>query len=398
MSHQALPPLHLSDPSVSPVVLSHPLVIGTGSRPSKNPFVELWWIRLPIWFRRSSVLLSEIWRDGSYLLTIPLAATLLPLLLFFFGALEGITHEGILPNPYAGGEMLVPFTQLFALLLLTAAASAFSMNVGLTTVLGYALGDTLHTAFDAHNPALAEWYATPQTAVLNIYVPHLLSYVIFALLVVIPTLCAKALMAWLSRLNHSPSLLVVAVGACIQGGLVYAWIQAAPLLIRTFWGWGWYRLNTTTAAMYYLQTPEMSKWIIWFAVFSFVLRNVLAYRASAKSSFIEREERLSRGFKEADAHPGVLRRLPPFLRALVSAGITTLVLGGVLTDPREGLIFFLFLWFLLIMRGTILPRFSFWTSWTRLVARVPVLMRLLAALLIIYVLAWGAINVFWTQA
>jgi hypothetical protein len=366
-----------------------------------DQFVELWWTRIPTRLRRSSVLLSEIWRDGSYLSIRPLAATLFPFLLFFIGTIEGLTHWSILTNPSVGDETLVPFTQLFPLLLLTAAASAFSMNLGLTIVLGYALGDTLHTAFDVHNPSLAESYATPQTTVLNIYVPHLVSYVIFALLVVLPTLYAKGLTQRLHRLIHSTSSpvgLQTAVGACIVGGVVYAWIQATPLLIRTFWGWGWYSLATSTAAMYYLQQPQTSNQIILIAVIAFVLRNVLEYHASRNPSVREREERLRRGFEAADAHPTVLRRLPPVLRALVPAAVMTLVLGGILAEPGEGLIFFLFLWFLLIMRGTILPRFGFWTSWAQLVARVPVLVRLLAALFIIYLLAWSAINLSWAQA
>jgi hypothetical protein len=75
----------------------------------------------------------------------------------------------------------------------------------------------------------------------------------------------------------------------------------------------------------------------------------------------------------------------------------TVVLGGILTDQREGLVFFLFLWFLLIMQGTILPSFGFWMRWTQLVTRVPVLMRLLVALFIISLLAGAMINLLWNQ-
>jgi hypothetical protein len=287
-------------------------------------------------------------------------------------------------NPYAGGETLVPFTELFPLLILTVVASAFSMNVGLTIVLGYVLGD-----------------------ILNSYGPHLISYVSFGLLVVLPTLCAKTLTKWLRnlpQLAHSTSFRVVlqtTLGACIQGGIVYVWIQATPLLIRTFWGWGWDKIFTTRittpAAMYYLQQPEMSTQLIRLAVIAFMVRNVLEYRASRNPSVRQREERLTRGLTEADAHPGILRRLPPFVRALVPAGLMTVVLGGILTDQREGLVFFLFLWFLLIMQGTILPSFGFWMRWTQLVTRVPVLMRLLVALFIISLLAGAMINLLWNQ-
>ncbi|WP_220203564.1 hypothetical protein [Reticulibacter mediterranei] len=57
----------------------------------------------------------------------------------------------------------------------------------------------------------------------------------------------------------------------------------------------------------------------------------------------------------------------------------------------------MFLWFLLIMRGTILPCFGFWASWAQLVARVPVLVRLLVAFFALSLLAWGTISPLWDQ-
>ncbi len=78
-----------------------------------------------------------------------MVAALATLLLLLFGLLEGATHWSLLINDTIPlpGEVPITFTQLLPLMVLTAAVSALSANLGLALVLGYALGDFLIAGF-----------------------------------------------------------------------------------------------------------------------------------------------------------------------------------------------------------------------------------------------------------
>src|SRR5579859_3387415 len=128
---------------------SSPLPRPSTTNQQIDKFLERWWVATPGQLRRYSVYLSETWADGIYLTAWPWVATLAPLLLLLFGFLEGATHWSLLINDpaIAPGEVPLTFTQLLPLIVLTAAVSAFSTNLGLVLVLGYALGDFLIAGF-----------------------------------------------------------------------------------------------------------------------------------------------------------------------------------------------------------------------------------------------------------
>src|SRR5438067_412473 len=106
-----------------------------------DKFLERWWVAVPGRLRRYSVYLSETWADGIYLTAWPMVAAMAPLVLLLFGLLEGASHWSLLIS--FPGEVPITFTQLLLLMVLTAAVSALSANLGLALVLGYALGDFL---------------------------------------------------------------------------------------------------------------------------------------------------------------------------------------------------------------------------------------------------------------
>src|SRR3954470_573204 len=124
-------------------------------------FVDFWWVQIPAKLRRYSTLLWAAWSDGIYLTAWPRVATVLVFAVFLFGFVEGGTHwryrtivgtNGFAGNVLApmatandwGGPTGLVFADNLLLLMIAIAVGTISSNLGLTLVVGYALGDILH--------------------------------------------------------------------------------------------------------------------------------------------------------------------------------------------------------------------------------------------------------------
>jgi hypothetical protein len=120
--------------------------------------VELWWVKIPAKLRRYSLLLGAMWSDGVYLTAWPRLATALLAGVFLFGFIEGGTHwsyrtivgsNGFAGNVLApaatadnwGGRTRFAFAEILHLLIVAVGIGSLSANLGLTLVIGYALGD-----------------------------------------------------------------------------------------------------------------------------------------------------------------------------------------------------------------------------------------------------------------
>src|SRR5581483_589987 len=170
-------------------------------------FVDFWWVQIPAKLRRYSLLLWAAWSDGIYLTAWPRMATCLVLALFLFGFAEGITHwsyrtivgtNGFAGNVLApmataddwGGPTHLVFADNLLLLIVAVAAGTVSANLGLTLVIGYAIGDILH-GVPATGPG---WRVSdPLNAWIYRHVPLLTSYALFFLLAALPILMAMEL-------------------------------------------------------------------------------------------------------------------------------------------------------------------------------------------------------------
>src|SRR5689334_23786380 len=123
-------------------------------------FANFWWVVIPGKLRRFSMLLWATWSDGIHLTAWPGLATALVLAAFVFGFAEGITHwsyrvivgtNGFAGNVLApmatadnwGGPTRMVFADNLLLLIVALALGTLSANLGITLVLGYALGDLL---------------------------------------------------------------------------------------------------------------------------------------------------------------------------------------------------------------------------------------------------------------
>lgn len=380
--------------------------VGVAARPTA--LVDQYWVGMAAALRRFSLLLSEAWYDGIYLTAWMRAALWAPIAALLVGLIEGIFHVSFAFELDLGSSSLtfglpsfhplialqtgflglrfdvvhgqaVAFTELLPLMVLVAVAGALSANLGTVMVLGYALGD-----FFIAGPQISYVPGGDPTnlvqSFLYLRVPQLISYGLFALLAITPTLTAKYLSAPIQRLQGSPELLWGLRGAAmalLQGALVYSWTQAAPLLVRIFWGW----INSSPPLDAIHSLQEDGGWLIYPALLAAGLRAYLSYRAYQQPAVKQRVTRLAGALVAADTRQAVTRRLPTWARVALTAGALTLLLSGYIGGLPEAAIILVFLALILFARAVLLPRWSLWASWARLVTRVPVVIRLIVVFL-----------------
>ena len=378
---------------------SSPMPLPSSTTQPFDKFLERWWIAIPGRLRRYSVYLSETWADGIYLTAWPMVAALAPLLLLLFGLLEGASHWRLLINDAIPlpGEVPIAFTQLLPFMVLTAAVSALSANLGLALVLGYALGDFLIAGFRLTYPGFGSLTPDPLQSFIYLHLAQLISYPMLLLLVVTPTLSGKYLVPrldWLTRGQKSISTLLRA-GALmiIQGALVYLWTLSVPLLIRIFWAWS--DGQPPLSAAYYLQV--LGGWVVAAAVAGVAVREWLAYLARRNALVVQRLVLQASTLRAADTHPAFSRQLPPFVHAILTAGILTLLISGFVASLLEGVIIFLFLSFILITRVTLLPSLGFWKRWIGIITRLPLVARLAIGVVVSYLVSKQIISYYQTQ-
>ncbi len=380
-----------------------PMPLPPGATQSLDKFLERWWVVVPGRLRQYSVYLSVAWADGIYLTAWPIVAALAPVVLLLFGLLEGATHWSLLINDSITfpGEVAITFTQLLPFMVLTAAVSALSANLGLALVLGYALGDFLIAGFRL---MYAQGFAfigvstlDPVQSFLYLHLAQLISYVLLLLLVVTPTLSSRYLVPrldWLTK-GQEPASTLVRVGALmiIQGAIVYTWTLSAPLLIRIFWAWT--NDQPPLSAAYYLQ--QQGGWVVAAAVIGVAVRQWLAHQAQRNPAALQRFERQASAIRAADTRPAFSRRLPSYVRAILAAAVLTALISGFISSLLWGVILFLFLSFILIARTTLLPSLVLWKKWVGMIARIPIVARVAVGALLSFIVSQVIISFFQNQ-
>src|SRR5256885_10418458 len=149
----------MAPPPPGPSVAHEPSPTSPGAKVTTFParFVDFWWVQIPAKLRRYSTLLWAAWSDGIYLTAWPRVATVLVFAVFLFGFVEGGTHwryrtivgtNGFAGNVLApmatannwGGPTGLVFADNLLLLMVAVGLGSLSANLGITLVLGYALG------------------------------------------------------------------------------------------------------------------------------------------------------------------------------------------------------------------------------------------------------------------
>jgi hypothetical protein len=353
--------------------------------------VDFWWVEIPGKLRGYSTLLWAAWSDGNYLSAWPRIATVLVIATLLFGFGEGITHwsyrtivgtNGFSGNVLApsatadnwGGPTRLVFAENLLLLMVGVGLGSISANLGLTLVIGYVLGDLLRGPA-ATGPG---WRSIdPFNAWIYRHVPLLVSYLLFFLLVCLPILTATELVRSLHPRVRQSKFLTVSMTAAVQALLIYCWACMAPMVFRTVWLWSGGAPRITVP----FYSTVTATFLLPVAVVAIILRAAL-FRTASK-----RDRALRRIQVAAIQARQVRQRIPAWLRAVLVAGMITLILTGflhtpanlqptILTNFGEAEIIFIALTAVLLVSAYWLQGMTRWQRWTAQANQYPPGLRL----------------------
>ncbi len=322
--------------------------------------IELWWGDVPARAARLVGALGFVLRDGEYLEAVPPAAAYAPPVALLIGLLVGWLH------PLAQD----PFTTSPVLMALALAVGTLSAGIGAWLFAGYAVGELF--------AARGAPFGGGTTSDVKTYAALLLCDIVFAMLVVIIPITARALAAevsarWFPKRGDLPTH-AIAVGAV--AALAFAWAQGALVLTRPFFTW--HGLAIPTAEVQALQLAA-------------VLLPTIAAVAMAVRAVLE-----TRLIPVAVARPaGQLRSarapLPPPISLALRVAFAVFLLAGLMDSWIDALLVAIAMTALLVLREPALRKIE-----TQLVVvlRLPVLPRLVAGALISVVLAVVVVGVF----
>jgi len=341
--------------------------------------VERWWVQIPARLNRYSSLLSDVWSDGIYLTAWPRVAILLPLISLVFGFVEGASHWSFLTvgeNSVSSSIPVVAFAQVLPLVVIGAVVGSLSSNAGLMLVLGYALGDFLFAGPQVpfnRGPWLPSFFYTRT--------PMLLSYVLFLMLAVLPIVSTKRLLTDPYRLmpgrDNASTFVRLAATAGVQGLFIYIWICVAPMVMRTLWQWPVHSYYGAPVAIGYFR-ELLSPWLEIAVMCAIVARSWLTTRAERNPEVATLGQKLESTLETAEDVRLFPERLR-WLRALLSALLMMLLVSGFIDSIWLGAVMTAVFAAPLLAREYLLPTSSIWMKWTRLVLKVPAVLRLAAA-------------------
>lgn len=336
---------------------------------NRESFVRRWWVGIPAVLRRYSALLAVAWSDGRYIVAWPRLAQFLPLLALAFGLFEGATHWAPAPTNSWGFNLIetraTTFAQIAPLLCVSVVLGALSANLGLTLVLGYAVGDILigglllqHSFFDG-----------------PMRVAQLISYLLFYALAVQPTLISRALAAnpakMFRRFGFLADLVELVITVLVQGGMVYTWTLSAQMAIRPLWSWA----HNSPPIIFQQYQNATVPWLPLLACAAAALRCILVLPTRKNAAVRELVSQSELAFREADQHPAFSRRLPLEARLALIALAITLLAAGYFSSLLLAVIVFLIITAILMVRARVLPQIPIWQRWGETAQKIPLVLR-----------------------
>jgi hypothetical protein len=348
---------------------------------------DLWWIRISVRLRRYSVILSAAWADGVYLTAWPRLAASLSIFAALTGCALGAAHW----SPYVIGDgsvastgPIIVFAQSLPFLFVAVILGALSAHLGIMLTIGYVVGDYLIAG-----PAAVTWgYNSAWPMFVGQRLPLFLCYWLLYILAARTTIMATTLAASALRsvrgTDAPAKILRVGTTAIFQILIVYAWTLAAPMIFRVLWIWTGRGSSPITVPYYqHITTP----WLPLAAGASVIGRGILMQRSLSRPQIARRLRRLLYLSRYADAEPAFSRRMPLWPRVIVAAAALTFLISGLLLSFEYAAAMFLAFAAILLARAVVLPKFTIWTAWARIAARVPLAARLAAGTVLVFLIS-----------
>jgi hypothetical protein len=328
------------------------------------------WASLPgrLWPRVPG--LALLLADGGWLRARRGLGLVVPLLAFLLGLWRGAARPA--------AELTYGYSVVWLLVLLVVALIGSAVAAWL--LLGFVLGDLFF--FD--HPATGFFFDQPSLwdSARQFLVPHLLSYVLLAVLLMgtpLVALLARGSVSGLLaqapwRLRVGLAAAAAAVVAGLQAGL---WTQAYPLLIRPLWTWHERLRAPDVAGIAPIQENP-----IWVGLVAGLAAAGWAVLSAAGLRRItgHRHQPVARP-RTAGPRPSAWS----VAGALVKAALVTLLLAGIVPVWWQGLLAAAVLFLAFLAQGLLLPLTPAARWWT---ARLPAVLRLAVAALVAWLVAW----------
>lgn len=349
----------------------------------------LWWIGLPALVRRVSPSLFACLLDGVWIFAFRRLAML---------ATPVAAAVGLLIGARTVGYEVAIFESIL-LVAVIVAVGTLSAHLGLALITGLALGDfflagrdwALEQAplFSLPGQSLGVFDEGLIGALARERVPLLIGYVLLAVVAVgIPPLI-KSLLAQLPVPGSWPAPVQVALSVGGHAGLTYFlvsfWAQATPVLIRPMWTWQSNPLHVREVSLALVEPLQReASLLLVLAVAASLARMaiqwhlVLVKRRGMRISHLQERLRQSTAVLST---PGRIRRL---WQLIWRTAVATLLLAGLLATWSEAAVLagVLFVAGLVQMRLVPIPM----GAWPATAARIPLLIRLVAAFIFISLL------------
>jgi hypothetical protein len=361
----------------------------TSERHGTSQLTYLWWVGLPRHAVRLSRTVSATVADGHFLAAYPvLGAVATPASL-----ITGLTFGSWRVGYYRS------FSESLALVLVAVACGYLAGQLGAAFVTGFAAGDFLigQTKWIFHSDESGILGDGLVAALVRVRLPMLIAYLLLlSLTVALPALIRRMLQN-LPGVSRLPGNVGFGIAALLTLVVVYlgvqVWVPAAAVLIRPLYTWS-VRLtlfgvqippDRVVAAEAVQTFQQDGVWIVRTAVAATLVRLVMVWLSLVLPVLRRRRGEVEAALVVPIADRPATERVGPLPMAVLAAGTSTLMLAGMIEVWWLGVLFFTeFLVLRALSLGLLPPRIN---GWRRLVARMPLILRLAVALLVVQSLA-----------
>jgi hypothetical protein len=333
--------------------------------------IKFWWHNLPLLAGKFSIFISVILTDGLYLTRWSKLAAYAPTVSLLIGFFIGWKH-------FAAGNVFACSITVMAVMM---AISSFGSGLGSWLLVGYSFGDF----FLFPHPRSTIFY---ESFFLQ-QIPLLLSYTLLSILLVSIPLTTQALrlqtIPRLKKLGLFGLVVEATLQAGIQSSLVFVWTQSVPLLIRPVYTW-----QGGTPPIEAIQ-PLQNDWLILvqLAAILGVIRIFLEFKSLSDPLVIERGQSLKDELQNIKPYRISVH---PYIIIIAKAAFTTAMLSGMITIKTDVLLLGGAITLAMLIRDSSFKKLM---SWTRLVCKIPILIRLILATGLSYYLALSIIDFMW---
>ena len=339
-----------------------------------------WWVRLPLAVRRLSVGTTVTLLDGLYLAVWPRVAAMFPLLALVSGLLIGWRHWGF----------NVVFTESLVVMILATFVGIISAHLGLLFLCGFAFGDfflavTTWRCFSGFNFLTGMCMDGMIPHLARVRIPLLIEYGLLGLLTTKIPMLTKALLVQLvpsTHLSRSIRFGLAVVGqAALTGVLVYLWTRAMPILIRPIFLWR--GINPFDQAVAMLQVHGVP--LVYVALVASIVRTTLQGMTIFRPHLGSRLDTIQNQLHSAAPITPITQQVNPWVHTVGQSIWSTLLLTGMIYFWYDAVLLGTLIFLLQAARARLIPVPL--GPWPALVQRVPLLVRMVGGMIVIYYLS-----------